>query len=220
MLVHLRRMAILSVMALILLVLYAILATYSNYFPARFDRGFLALHRDHFAGIYATAFYLHIVATPLALFFGLGQFNRALQRRSPTLHRTFGKIYVTSILGFASPSGFVMAWYAYGGWISIAGFSTLAILTWLFTWKAWREILQRRIQSHANWMMRSYALMTGALVLRIMAMLARDFELDGLVAYRTAAWTSWILPWMLVEISLRQSSTSSAQTYAKRAHDG
>lgn len=134
------------------------------------------------------AFYVHITAASTALLIGPWQFVDRLRRKSPQLHRRLGTVYVVACLtgGLAS---MIMAPGSNGGWLSAAGFLTLAVL-WLWTTgMALVAIRARRVADHRRWMRRSYALTLAGVTLRLYLPLA----FIGLVPFSTAyAWIAWL----------------------------
>ena len=69
------------VVVLILRVLAAILANYSDYFPPNFDSLFLQGREATFTGAYRPAFYVHIFSGPVVLFNGLILLSEQVRRR-------------------------------------------------------------------------------------------------------------------------------------------
>lgn len=149
------------------------------------------------------AFYVHISSSIFALLGGLTQFSSALFRRYPIVHRWVGKIYVFSILFLSAPSGFIMAFYANGGWRTQTAFVLLSVLWWGFTWYAYRAARRYDWRAHGTWMLRSYALSWSAVSLRIMQFLVGLLGLwDYQTAYLLAAWGGWIINLVFVELLL------------------
>jgi uncharacterized membrane protein len=132
---------------------------------------------------------------PHALFGGVSlltgglQFHRKLRRRV-RLHRVLGRVYVVSCL-VTGAAGLYMAAYSYGGWITHLGFGALGALLVFTTLMAFLAIRRGDVERHRRWMTRSYALIFGAVTLRLqLPLLAASFGfLDG---YRIVAWSSWV----------------------------
>ncbi|MEM6331456.1 MAG: DUF2306 domain-containing protein, partial [Planctomycetota bacterium] len=97
-----------------------------------------------------------------------------------------------------APSGLVMAFYAAGGPVAVAGFATLAAATAACAAMGWRSAVARRFDAHRWWMLRCYAVLSSAVVLRAIGGLAQVLSLDG--AYPLAAWASWLAPLAAVEL--------------------
>ncbi len=97
----------------------------------------------------------HGLAGAAALLIGPLQFSESLRRRRPRLHRLTGRIYVGAICLVAAPIGLYMGISFEPKAIRIeqmfqAGF------WWLTTAVAFVSILNRQIERHKLWMMRSY----------------------------------------------------------------
>jgi hypothetical protein len=84
------------------------------------------IHLDH----YRISFYAHIFSSLVILVSGSFLFVDALLKNWPSAHRTLGKLYVALLLLVAAPSGFVMAFYANGGWMAKTSFLILTPLWW------------------------------------------------------------------------------------------
>ena len=109
-------------------VLFSIVLTYRDYFPADFNSAFLAGRQDHFHGFYQAAFYLHLFVGPLTLVFAYAlQFSGSLMRRL-NLHRPLGKLQVTLIVLILAPTGIIMSTQANAGPIAGWGFAALSLL--------------------------------------------------------------------------------------------
>ena len=144
------------------------------------------------SNIYLFFFYLHIIPGMVALMSGPFQFVPALRKKYIKPHRTIGKIYVLACT-FGGIAGFVIAYFAEGGWIATLGFMGMAA-TWLyFTTKAWTSIRQRNIPAHQAWMIRSFAVTLAAVTLRLwLPIFKAGFGMEFLPAYVIISWLSWV----------------------------
>ena len=171
------------------------------------DIGFLALRQEvisQLGWLYLPAFYVHITSATLVAFLGLFQFSRWLRQKAPGLHRGIGKGYVLLTLALAAPSGFVMAWFATGGFWGILCFLLLAVGWWTFTFLAWRKVVRGDLNAHRKWMIRSYALTVAALLLRFYLALSSNLMQDhGPDVYVLLAWASWVPNLIVVEVTFR-----------------
>jgi len=148
---------------------------------------------------------IHTLSAVIALLVGPLQFVRRLRTRRPAVHRATGMIYLLAC-AVAAPSGFVLALGTSAGPIAGAGFAVCALLLPVFSWLGWRAAIGRRFDAHRAWMLRSWALIAGAITLRLM------LPFSGLVlglkfytAYPVIAWLAWLTNLALVEIHLRRS---------------
>jgi hypothetical protein len=88
------------------------------------------------------------------------------------------------------------------------GFAIPAVLCAIFTWLGWRAAVERRFGDHADWMLRSYAVIATAITLRLFIPAAAFLEFDFLAAYRVNSWLAWITNLMLVEYVIRRNRGS------------
>ena len=141
----------------------------------------------------------HGVAGSLALALGPFQFLGRLRHAYPQIHRWMGRAYLLFVLT-SGLTGIWLAFFTRGGVPAISGFFALSVL-WLFSGTlALTRILQKDIDAHRQWVMRSYALTFGAVTLRIY--LGLGTPLAGLPfnqVYGMAAWASWALNLLFVE---------------------
>lgn len=182
------------------------------YTSGRLDIDFL-LSKQHiiYKPHYRTAFYLHIFPALLVLAAGLTQFSAGILRHTPAVHRWVGRAYAFSIVFVCGPAGFVMAWYANGGWIPKSSFLILSVLWWTCTLIAWRAARRGALREHRVWMMRSYALTLSAVTLRLMQyFLAVCSTLDPDFCYQLVAWPSWIINLAIAEAVIRYKKFGKA----------
>lgn len=135
--------------------------------------------------------YPHALFGSLALGIGALQFNRWLLIRHRPLHRALGTVYVISAM-LVGLAGLYMSIYSFGGPVSHLGFGSLAVLLLWTTTRAYLAARDRAIAAHRRWMLASYALVFGAVTLRIeLPLLIMAFG-DFTPAYRVVAWLSWV----------------------------
>ena len=135
--------------------------------------------------------YPHALFGSLALGAGALQFNRWLIVRHRPFHRVLGTVYVVAatVVGLA---GLYMSVYSFGGLVTHVGFGMLAVLLLWTTLRAYLAARQRAIAAHRRWMLLSYALIFGAVTLRIeLPLLIMAFG-DFTPAYQVVAWLSWV----------------------------
>ena len=135
--------------------------------------------------------YPHALFGSLALALGALQFNRWLLIRHRPIHRALGTGYVISavVVGLA---GLYMSLYSFGGVVTHLGFGALAVLLLWTTVRAYAAARARTIAVHRQWMLRSYALIFAAVMLRIeLPLLIMAFG-DFTPAYQVVAWLSWV----------------------------
>lgn len=163
---------------------------------------------------HASAIYLHVFASIIALTLGPFQFSSRLRQTHPALHRWSGRLYLSIGVFFGGISGLYMAQFAFGGWVARSGFTLLA-LSWLFTgFIAYRAIRRRDIRSHQRWMLRNFALTFAAVTLRIYLgpAVAAGFQFEQ--AYALIAWLCWVPNLLFVEWLFRAPPRPGSDTAA------
>ena len=133
---------------------------------------------------------VHITGMIFAVLAGPFQFLRRLRERHFGLHRMLGKLYIVGAL-VGGLGGLYMAQFSASGTASDLGFALLALGVLLTTTVAFARIRGRNVQSHREWMTRSYALVFSAITLRLyLPVLESIFgEHDG---YAIVAWACWL----------------------------
>lgn len=150
---------------------------------------------------YRLSFYSHIFSSLIVLFCGAFLFSNYFLKKWPAMHRWIGKIYVALLLFVSAPSGFVMAFYANGGWPAKSSFLLLTSLWWWFTWKGYHAARTKKFKAHKVWMIRSYALTLSAISLRVYQMLLGHFSyLEPSLQYAIVSWVSWLGNYFLAEL--------------------
>jgi uncharacterized membrane protein len=135
--------------------------------------------------------YPHVLFGAIALGLGALQFNRWLTIRHRAVHRALGTVYVIAATAVGT-AGLYMSVYSFGGVVTHLGFGALAVLLLWTTTRAYLAARQRAIAAHRRWMLSSYALIFGAVTLRIeLPLLIMAFG-DFTPAYQVVSWLSWV----------------------------
>ncbi len=160
------------------------------------------------SSLWNTAFRLHIFLGGLSLLTGWSQFNSKLRNKRLRLHRTLGKIYVLSVL-ISGTAGLYIAFYATGGQVAQWGFGFLAIAWLSTTYMAFTKIKALDIESHQQWMIRSYATAFAAVMLRIyLPFMQSGLGMEFIDAYRIVAWLCWVPNLLVAELIVRRKQIS------------
>ena len=148
---------------------------------------------------------IHTLFGPLALVGGLVNLLPAMRRRGRwSAHRWVGRVYVVSCL-LLGAAGLSMAMHAVGGTFARVGFALLAIGTLFASAQAYLAIRRKAVRQHREWMLRSYALIFGAVTLRIwLPLLIIAYGGQFLPAYGWVAWLSWVPNALFVEWTIRR----------------
>jgi hypothetical protein len=175
-----------------------VFVSYHDYFPANFNSDFLLGKEAYFGGAYQWAFYAHIVTGPFVLASGLVLLSDSIRRQFPFWHRRLGRVHVLCVLFAVAPSGLWMARHAGTGTVAGVGFALLAIATAYCAGKGWQTAVERRFDEHRAWMQRCFALLCSAVVLRVIGGASDVLGVQS--TYPFAAWLSWLVPLMLLEL--------------------
>lgn len=155
------------------------------------------LDKQHFLW----SFYIHITSSLFVMGGGIFQFFPILIKNYPRLHQNIGKLYVFFILILAAPSGLVLATYANGGLAARVGFSLQCLVWWAVTYLAWNDIVKKQYESHANMMIRSFAVTLAAMSLRTESyVMYYWFGTKPIETYLTVTWLSWVGNLLLAEV--------------------
>jgi len=187
-----------SVVAFLALFLFYITIPYWSFRP---DINFL-LEKEAVVNYmpWRAAFYIHILGGCLAIALGPFQFLKYIRKNFVKAHRLMGKIYVSSILFIAAPTGLYMALFAEGGWLSSIGFTLMAVLWFYTTWVAYRKIRERDFVAHRQWMIRSYAVTFSAVTLRLwVPCLSMLTEVGHETIIVLTSWISWFFNLLFAE---------------------
>jgi uncharacterized membrane protein len=162
------------------------------------------------ANTFATPFLiLHVIGAMTAFLLGPLQFMAGIRTRWPVFHRATGRVYVLGC-ALGAPTGFVLAFGTSAGPIAGVPFAISAVLWSFFTWFGMRAVLEGRIEAHREWMLRGYAVLAGAITLRLMLPAALMSGYEFYPAYRVISWLNWSVNLALVEFWIRRKRGSPA----------
>ncbi|HEY0660085.1 MAG TPA: DUF2306 domain-containing protein [Lysobacter sp.] len=145
----------------------------------------------------------HFFGAGVALLLAPLQLSAAVRARVPRLHRLSGGLYAGGVL-VAGLAGLAMAPNSQGGLATGAGFALLAV-TWLaVTGTGIGHAIAGDVARHRRWMLRSIALTSSAVTLRLMLAIGQGpMQLPFLPVYIFAAWTCWTFNLAVCEGLLR-----------------
>jgi hypothetical protein len=181
-------------------VLVSILAEYRWYFPANFDAAFLVGRRDYFTGVYAVAFYSHIISGPLTIVLGTLLLWSGWRARFPRLHRWAGRTQVLLVVLVLVPSGLVMARHALTGPIAGTGFALHALAMAACAIAVAYTALRGQWNTHQHWANRCLLLLVAPLIFRLVSGALIVTQAESEWAYRLNAWLSWLVPLLLYDL--------------------
>jgi len=167
----------------LLLALFA--ARYFTFDPATYFERQRDVYEDRQVGLM-----IHISAMMFATLAGPFQFLRPLRERHFGLHRTLGKIYIVAAI-VGALGGLYMAPVSASGAVSDVSFTLLGLGVLLTTTLAYVRIRGGNVQSHREWMTRSYALIFAAVTLRLYAPFL-EAAFGEYTGYAIVAWACWV----------------------------
>lgn len=191
-----------ALMTFLSLLLFTTTMMYWNFKP---DVNFLLTKQDLVNNpVWRTAFYVHIFGGMLAIGLGPLQFIKSLRKKILALHQIIGKLYVTSILCIAAPTGLYMALYANGGLLATLGFILMSVLWFYTTFMGIHSIRKKQIEEHKHWMIRSYAVTFSAVTLRLLVpILSLYLNIEHLTIVILTAWISWLINLIAAECIIK-----------------
>lgn len=146
----------------------------------------------------------HMTLAGTALLVGPLQLLPALRRRR-AVHRWLGRIYLVGCL-VGGIAGLTLAFGTTAGPVAALGFGSLGVV-WLTTnVQGWRMARARRFDAHRAWMIRSFALTFGAVMLRVYLPLSQVMGIPFEDAYAAIAWLAWVPNLMIAELYLRRDA--------------
>ena len=180
-------------------VLVSMVAEYVNYFPPNFDAAFLIGREDSFFGVYAPAFYIHIVISPVVFLIAAYLMLSSKWKAHGAWHRRLGKLQLVLVCVLVVPSGMVMGCWAFSGPIAGVGFALQSILTGVTIIVAARYAMQRRFVEHQRYATYCFLLLVAPLLFRIASGVLIVSGYESLAAYQLNAWLSWMIPLAIYE---------------------
>jgi hypothetical protein len=160
---------------------------------------------DRHAGHFATVF-LHVCGGTLMLFLGVANLYVGLTRTGFRWHKLIGRAYLLGgaigAIGAIVVTSSMAHKPAAGPVLTNATISLLTLATaWLVAAAlGWRAALHRRIDSHRDWMIRSYVLAWAFVFCRIVSRVPAVADLGNGEAF---IWLSWVAPLLVCEWALQ-----------------
>jgi uncharacterized membrane protein len=159
---------------------------------------------------------VHATASGLALLLGPLQFFSRIRVNYPVVHRTLGRIYLTSTF-LGALAGLFLAVVSTDPFVGRFGLGCLAVIWLASTYRAYTAIRQGHVQLHRLWVLRNFALTCAAIVFRLwmpigLFLLHISFQ----EAYASAGWLSWIFPLLVAEWLFNQQWLQATILQAER----
>lgn len=140
-----------------------------------------------------------------SLLVGPWQFLPRLRARWPQVHRWIGRIYVFAVV-VGGVAGLLLASGTTAGPIARAGFGLLSIISVGLALNGLRLAMTGRYAEHREWMVRSFAVIFGAVLLRVYLPAAEVMGINFMTAYRAISWLAWVPNLVVAELYLRYAS--------------
>ena len=143
---------------------------------------------------------LHVSGGMVAVLSGPLQFSTRLRKRYLAVHRNMGRVYLIAVLCGATAS-IRLAIGTTFGWAWGFGVGMLAV-AWLTTSSmAYYAVLQRQIQIHREWMVRSYIVTFAFVTFRLLNDMGPTSHLQPAGdRANEIIWASWALPLLAAEV--------------------
>ena len=165
------------------------------------------------SNLYNTCFYIHITAGALCIGTALIQFSRQILKKSKTVHRISGKIYVAVVLFMGAPTGLYMAFFAKGSFWERCLFMFMAAWWFITTLNGLTTIHKRNIIAHKVWMMRSYAMAMTAVTFRVYYILLYLLNWQLLENYQFSLWISVVGNMLIAEWIIYRKSRNYLKSF-------
>jgi len=162
---------------------------------------------------------IHAVCSAVALIVGPWQFFASWRRHSLGVHRWMGRIYCGAVLAGWIAS-LPIAAHAETGVIASVGFLILGVLWAGTTTIGYFTARSGPVRVHREWMIRSYALTSAAVTLRIYLPVLLSSGVSYKIAYPLVAWLCWIpnlvfAQWLILRVkgrTVRHASKEKMQS--------
>lgn len=142
---------------------------------------------------------LHMVAGMVMLVAGALNLDPGLRLRHRVLHRWMGRAYVAAVV-IGGTAALLAAPWSYGGMVTHLGFGTLGVLSITTTLLGLAAIRKGDVRVHREWMIRSYALTLGAVMLRIYIPVSLVAGARFEEAYQVISWACWVPNLIVAEL--------------------
>lgn len=148
--------------------------------------------------------WFHIAGGTVAMLIGIFNLWSGLNNKKIKAHRITGRIYLLAVL-VGSIAGFGLAATTTRGMVFSAGLTGLGLAWVLTTSMAWIAILNKQIQQHKEWMIRSYVVTFGFVFFRFYLIISIVWEIGTFEEkFQMASWLCWTIPLLLTEVLLQR----------------
>lgn len=154
---------------------------------------------------------VHISCGAMALTVGLIQLWLGLTGRARAWHRRLGRVYAGSVLVGGTAALYMLATIPPPLGLYAAGLVGMEVAWILTTAQGYCAIRRGALTLHRSWMLRSYVITFSFVVLRLItaAMAAAGIGTED-SRFDAAAWLSWVIPLLLLEVYLRRAKAAAS----------
>ena len=196
---------------------FSLLLVYNTLPYFSFNKGFSFIQERSilFQGsLYNACFYIHIFAGVVCISTALIQFSRYILKKSKTIHRWSGRLYVFVVLFLGAPTGFYMSFFAKGSFWERVLFMFMAVWWFITTYYGLNTILKKNVLAHKIWMVRSYSMAMTAVTFRIYHILFFALDWGQLENYELSLWISVIGNMLFAEFIIFRQSRKYLRSFA------
>lgn len=151
----------------------------------------------------------HAIMSAVALIVGPWQFRARLRDRYLAIHKRLGRIYCLAVVGGWITS-LPLAVHAQTGVVASIGFVALGAVWIITTAAAYIAVRQVRVQSHRDWMIRSYSATFAAVTLRSYLPLLLVAGVPLRTSYPLVAWMCWVPNMVFAEWLVRRRTAGAS----------
>lgn len=195
---------------------FSLLLIYNTLPYLSFSKDFSFIEERSFlfkSSLYNTSFYIHITAGALCILTALIQFSRYILKKSKTIHRFSGKIYVAVVLFLGAPTGLYMSFFAKGSFWERALFMFMAGWWFVTTLYGLSTIHKKNVIAHKIWMIRSYSMAMTAVTFRVYHILFYLIGWGHLENYEFSLWISVIGNMLFAEWIIYKQSKNYLKSF-------
>lgn len=153
----------------------------------------------------------HVMAGMICLIAGPPLFLSG-RRLSPGMHRGLGILYAVVALAGVLPTGMWLSLHADGGTVGRAAFALSGAWMAVTLGMGLRSLARGQVLKHRAWMIRSFAMMTGALSFRVVYVALFQAGLPYATNYPLSGWLSTLLNAALAEMYLCLTARHNPRT--------
>ncbi|MDA3874069.1 MAG: DUF2306 domain-containing protein [Kiritimatiellae bacterium] len=125
-----------------------------------------------------------------------------VSERTIRLHPVVGIVYALCSLGVLLPSGWILSFYAHGGFWGRMGFFLTGLWMFIAVGMGLLRLRERRWESHRAWMVRGFAMATSALTFRGVYIIGYLLGIPYEWNYPGSTWFSSLFNFLLAEVFL------------------